>query len=309
MRSFRGAADRERPTLLATGSASLSLERREEARDRRGTSSSSPRPEEARSSFFSAEREPRIRTVVVGHKPEERRQILLHLCADPRVEVVAECGEAYEAVRTIDAQRPDLLLLEAEMPGLDGFGIVRALEQGPPPAVVFVAASDRHAIRAFEASAIDYLLKPVSPDRLRRAVERGQKALERVLRQATAVELVELLRQVRRYPEWLLVRAEGGSRFVSVKDIDWIESKRNDVLLHVGPSSYVHHDTTSGIERRLDPARFLRIHRSAIVNIDRIQEIQPQFEDDCAVVLKSGAKLTMGRSYRRRLKAFRRFIP
>ena len=247
-----------------------------------------------------------IRTIVVDDEPLAREWIREHLRADGEVELVAECEDGFKAVQAIDRLQPDLVLLDVQMPGLDGFEVLGMLENGPPPAVVFVTAFDQYALRAFEVHAIDYLLKPVSPERLHRALERSRERLEKSMTEDTAAELVGLLRDVRRYPDWFLVKSGGRSHFVRVKDIDWIESKRNDVLLHVGSATHLFHDTTSGIESRLDPARFLRIHRSTIVAIDRIKELHPWFNGDYEVVLKDGAKLARSASYKQKLKSFRR---
>jgi two-component system LytT family response regulator len=247
-----------------------------------------------------------VRTIVVDDEPLARDWIRQHLRGDDQIELVAECDDGFKAVQAIDKLRPDLLLLDVQMPGLDGFGVLRALEEGPPPAVVFITAFDRYALRAFEVHAIDYLLKPVSPERLQEAVARSKKRLATAINTDAATELLELLREVRRYPDWLLIKSEGRSHFVRVQDIDWIESKRNNVLLHVGAMSHLYHDTTSGIESKLDPTRFLRIHRSTIVNIERIKELHPWFNGDYAVTLKNGAKLTMSSSYKQKLKAFRK---
>jgi two-component system LytT family response regulator len=247
-----------------------------------------------------------IRTVVVDDEPLARDWIRQHLRADSEVELVAECEDGFQAVEAIDRLRPDLVLLDVQMPGLDGFGVLGMLENGPPPAVVFVTAFDSYALRAFEVHAIDYLLKPVSPERLQQAIGRSKQRLERAMTEDTARELLALLREVRRYPDWFLVKVSGRSHFVRVKDIDWIESRRNDVLFHVGAATHVYHDTTSGMEGRLDPTRFLRIHRSTIVAIDRIKELHPWFNGDYEVILRDGTKLTMSSGYKQRLRAFRR---
>ena len=249
-----------------------------------------------------------VRTIVVDDEPLAREWIREHQQADDEVELVAECEDGFKAVQMIDKLRPDLVLLDVQMPGLDGFGVLGMLEGGPPPAVVFITAFDRYALKAFDVHAIDYLLKPVAPERLHKALERTKERLAKKTTEETAGELLELLREVRRYPDWFLVKAEGRSHFVRVKDIDWIESKRNNVVLHVGTSGHVYHDTTSGIESKLDPTRYLRIHRSTIVNIDRIKELHPWFNGDYQVVLKDGTKLTMSSTYKQKLKPFRRGV-
>jgi two-component system, LytTR family, response regulator len=249
-----------------------------------------------------------IRTVIVDDEPLAREWIRQNLAAEEGFEIVAECEDGFKAVSVIAQTKPDLLILDIQMPGLDGFGVLRMLEGDPPPAVVFVTAFDRYAVSAFEVHAVDYLLKPVSPERLKEALERSKAALQKRSSEDTAAQLLALLKEVRRYPDWLLIKTDGRSHFVRVRDIDWIESKRNNVLLHVGSASYLYHDTTTGIEGKLDPSRFLRIHRSTIVNIERIKELHPWFNGDYSVTLKDGSKLTMSNSYKQKLKAFRRGV-
>jgi two-component system LytT family response regulator len=249
-----------------------------------------------------------IRTIIVDDELLAREWIRQQLSDDAEIELVGECRDGFGAVEAIERLRPDLVFLDVHMPGLDGFGVLKALEHGPPPALVFITAFDRYALRAFEVGAVDYLLKPVSPERLRDALARSKARLADAISQKTAAELLERLREARHYPDWLLLKTDGRGHFVRVTDIDWIESKRNDVMLHIGAASYLYHETTSGIEKKLDPARFLRIHRSTIVNIERIKELHPWFNRDYSVTLKNGVKLTMGDSYRQRLKAFRRGV-
>ena len=249
-----------------------------------------------------------IRTVIVDDEPLAREWIRQNLSAEEGFEIVAECEDGFKAVSVIAQTKPDLLILDIQMPGLDGFGVLRMLEGDPPPAVVFVTAFDRYAVSAFEVHAVDYLLKPVSPERLKEALERSKASLQKRSSEDTAAQLLALLKEVRRYPDWLLIKTDGRSHFVRVRDIDWIESKRNNVLLHVGSASYLYHDTTTGIEVKLDPSRFLRIHRSTIVNIERIKELHPWFNGDYSVTLKDGSKLTMSNSYKQKLKAFRRGV-
>jgi two-component system, LytTR family, response regulator len=249
-----------------------------------------------------------IRTVVVDDEPLAREWIRQHLSGEEDFEVVAECEDGFKAVSVIEQTKPDLLILDIQMPGLDGFGVLRMLEGSPPPAVIFVTAFDRYAVAAFEVHAVDYLLKPVSPERLKDALERSKVSLQKRGSEDTAAQLLAMLKEVRRYPDWLLIKTEGRSHFVRVRDIDWIESKRNNVLLHVATASYLYHDTTTGIENKLDPSRFLRIHRSTIVNIERIKELHPWFNGDYAVTLRDGTKLTMSNGYKQKLKAFRRGV-
>jgi two-component system LytT family response regulator len=222
---------------------------------------------------------------------------------------VAECGDGFEAVRAVTELKPDLMLLDVQMPGLDGFGVLASLDAQDLPAVIFVTAFDRYALKAFEAHAVDYLMKPFSSERLHDAVERARAQIDRSSERDLKAALHALLEDIQReraYPEWLLIKKEDRSVFLRVADIDWIESSRNNVRLHVGKEIYVFHETTTGIESKLDPKKFFRIHRSTIVNIEKIREMHPWFNGDYAVTLKDGTKLTLSSTYRERLKEFRR---
>ena len=248
----------------------------------------------------------RIRAIVVDDEPPARQWLGGLLREAEGVDVVQECGDGFEALEAIERLRPDLVLLDIEMPGLGGFELVEMLGPSPSTAVVFVTAFDQYAVRAFDVQAVDYLLKPVDPERLRVAMDRALSRVRSAPLPAAPEDLAPLSpASARRHPEWLLVKTDGRSRFLRIRDIDWIESQKNDVLLHVGPGSYLYHLSTSGIEARLDPSRFLRIHRSTIVNLERIRDLYPLFNGDYGVTLKDGTTLTMSSTYRRRLSAFR----
>lgn len=246
---------------------------------------------------------PRMRAIVVDDEPPARQWLGSLLRSDGDVEVVAECADGFQALEAIERMKPDLVLLDVEMPGLGGLDVVEMLGPAAPP-IVFVTAFDHYAVRAFDVDAVDYLLKPVDPERLKLAVRR---ALTSARRQTPAPEgaSVSVLPSGRRYPEWLLVKSDGRSRFIRIRDVDWIESQKNDVLLHAGSSEFLYHLSTSGIEAKLDPSRFLRIHRSTIVNVERIKDLYPLFNGDYGVTLKDGTNLTLSSTYRRRLSAFR----
>jgi len=251
----------------------------------------------------------KIRTLIVDDEPLAREWVRNGLQNEPELEVIGECGDGFDAVKMIAAERPDLVLLDVQMPGLDGFGVLASVDAENLPAVVFVTAFDRYALKAFEAHAVDYLMKPFSSERLHEAVERARAAIDRSSSKNLKAALHALLQDIQReraYPEWLLIKKEDRSVFLRVADIDWIESARNNVRLHVGKEIFVYHETTNGIEARLDPRNFFRIHRSTIVNIDRIREMHPWFNGDYAVTLKDGTRLTLSSTYRERLKDFRR---
>jgi two-component system LytT family response regulator len=251
-----------------------------------------------------------IRALIVDDEPLAREWVRSAVAEDPELEVLGECGDGFEAAEAIRRLKPDLVFLDVQMPGLDGFGVLEALSPEEIPAVVFVTAFDQYAVRAFEAQAVDYLMKPFSKERVEEAVRRVRELVKgRSLDdfRESISRLVERIRRDRSFPEWVLLKAEGKNVFVKVRDIDWIESSRNNVRIHVGPTIYLLHETTSAIASRLDPRKFLRIHRSSIVNIERIKELHPWFNGDYAVVLRDGTQLTLSSSYRDRLKEFRRF--
>jgi len=252
----------------------------------------------------------KIRTLIVDDEPLAREWVRNGLQDEADIEIIGECGDGFEAVKAISEWKPHLVLLDVQMPGLDGFGVLEALTPEEIPAVVFVTAFDQYAVRAFEAQAVDYLMKPFSKERVEEAVRRVRelvkgKSLEDF--RESISRIVEKIRRDRSFPEWVLLKSDGKNVFVKVKDIDWIESSRNNVRIHVGTTLYLLHETTSAIASRLDPKKFLRIHRSAIVNIERIKELHPWFNGDYAVILRDGTQLTLSSSYRDRLKEFRRF--
>ena len=251
----------------------------------------------------------KIRTLIVDDEPLAREWVRNGLQNEPELEVIGECGDGFDAVKMIASEKPDLVLLDVQMPGLDGFGVLASVDAENLPAVVFVTAFDRYALKAFEAHAVDYLMKPFSSERLHEAVERARAAIDRSSSKNLKAALNALLQDIQReraYPEWLLIKKDDRSVFLRVADIDWIESARNNVRLHVSKEIFVYHETTNGIEARLDPRSFFRIHRSTIVNIDRIREMHPWFNGDYAVTLKDGSRLTLSSTYRERLKDFRR---
>jgi len=251
----------------------------------------------------------KIRTLIVDDEPLAREWVRNGLQEEPDVEIIGECGDGFEAVQAITEKKPQLVLLDVQMPGLDGFGVLASLEGPDLPAVIFVTAFDRYALKAFEAHAVDYLMKPFSSERLHAAVERARAEVDRSSSRELKAALHALLEDIQReraFPEWLLIKREDRSVFLKVSDIDWIESSRNNVRLHVGKEVYLYHETTAGIESKLDPRKFFRIHRSTIVHIEKIKEMHPWFNGDYAVTLKDGTKLTLSSTYRERLKEFRR---
>ena len=249
----------------------------------------------------------KIRALIVDDEPLARQRIRTLLEADPDVEVVGECADGRSAVAAVREQAPDLLFLDVQMPLLDGFGVLAALGAGPLPVVIFVTAHDRYALRAFEVHALDYLLKPFDRERFRTALGRAKAQVRREPDGDVSRRLLALLRdvqQARKPLERLVVKSGGRVYFVRTEDIDWIEAAGNYVRLHVGKEAHLLRESMAGLEARLDAGRFLRIHRSTIVNIEHIRELQPAFHGDYAVILRDGTQLTLSRSYRATLPRF-----
>jgi two-component system LytT family response regulator len=249
----------------------------------------------------------KIRTLIVDDEPLARERLAKLLQAEPDIEIVAECADGNEALSVATAEKPDLIFLDVQMPELDGFGVVAGLEGEPMPAIIFVTAYDRFALRAFEVHALDYLLKPFDRERFQTALDRARKLLQQRQTGDLSLRLSSLLTDLKtekaepKYLDRLAVKTEGRVLFFKLDDIDWIEAADNYVSIHVGSDEHLHRETMGSLETKLPPARFLRISRSTIVNIERIKEMQPMFHGDYVVILKSGAKLSLSRNYRDKL--------
>lgn len=241
-----------------------------------------------------------IRVLLVDDEPLAREGLRLRLAGEPDVEIVGECGDGEEAVRALRELAPDLVFLDIQLPGLNGLEVLDRLA-GRPPVVVFVTAYDRYAIAAFERHALDYLLKPFDAPRLARTLARVRGELARRDRDAIGKEVLEALREFRREPRYLerlAVRTTGRHIFLRLDEVDWIEAAENYVRVHTAGRGHLVRETMSGMVGKLDPARFLRIHRSAIVNVDRIRAIEALDTGELAVVLEDGTRLPTSRSYR-----------
>jgi two-component system, LytTR family, response regulator len=235
-----------------------------------------------------------LRVLVVDDEPLAREGVRLVLARLPDVAVVGEAGDGREAVAAVRRLRPDLVLLDVQMPGADGFAVMEALVAEPLPLVIFVTAHDAHAVRAFDVHALDYVLKPIVPARLAEAVQRARAEIARGVADSPTVAPYATRFAVRDRDRFLLVRAA---------DLDWVESAANYVRLSARGREYLLRGTMSEMERRLDPAVFTRIHRSTIVNTSRIREIRPDPHGDFDVVLIDGRSLRMSRNYRHGLLA------
>jgi two-component system, LytTR family, response regulator len=289
-----------------------------------------------------------IRAMIVDDEPLARRRIRSLLDEAEDVEVLAECANGREAIRAIGESPPDLLFLDIQMPELDGFDVLQSIGVGRVPVVIFVTAYDQFALRAFEAHALDYLLKPFDDERFEAALQRARERIHQQQGGDLDRRLRALLERMRGEhqehgdrqhgdrqesgdrqerldrPEWgdrhdsgngpergdrpergylqrLVVPTGQRSVFVRTEEIDWIEAERNYIRLHVSGRSYLLRENLTRIESALDPTTFCRIHRSTIVNIDRIQAVESLFRGEYRVLLHDGTKLTSGRSYRGKL--------
>jgi two-component system LytT family response regulator len=245
-----------------------------------------------------------IRVVVIDDEPIAREGVRRHLVREPGVEIIAECGDGLTAVETIRELAPDLVFLDVQMPGMDGFEVTHAIGIDVMPAVVFVTAYDKYALRAFEVNAVDYLLKPFDSERFQKAFQRARVQIERRTTEAINEKLQALLESMRpqqRHLERLVVKSGGRIFFLPVAEIDWIESADNYVNLHCGRESHLIRETLSGLESKLNPEEFLRVRHSAIVNLKRIKELRPLFKGEYEIVLQNGVKLTSSRRYRNKI--------
>ena len=282
-----------------------------------------------------------IRVVIVDDEPLARDCMRLALRGVPGVTIVAECVDGASAVDVIRSHAPDVVLLDVQMPGLDGFAVLEQIEPDAMPVVVFVTAFDSHAIRAFEVHALDYVLKPFPDERLVAAVDRARAAIEerrhgelgrrlaefvqgwqagtlstaragKTPSMASAAESARSMERLDAPPEAesevteparpaasyigrFAIRSDGRVRFVAAGDVDWIEADGNYMVLHVGEAQHRLRASLAGLTEGLDPKQFVRIHRSVIVNVERIREVQPWFGGDYIAILRTGAKLRVSR--------------
>jgi two-component system LytT family response regulator len=247
-----------------------------------------------------------LRLVVADDEPLVRERIRMLLAQRDDVMLLAECADGGTALQRIQEDRPDVALLDVQMPVLDGFEVLEALPAEERPAIIFITAYDEYAVRAFEVNAVDYLVKPIEPHRFHAALERTGTRLAATTPRDAQPELTAVLREIRAlrgYGERLAVRDGARVTFVPVTDIDRIEAAGNYVRVHTGKVSHLMRDSMKDVEARLDPARFLRIHRSLIVNVDRIVHVEPHFHGEYVLSLRDGTRVTSSRSFSDRVRA------
>lgn len=246
----------------------------------------------------------KLRTLIVDDEAPARERLRRLLAGNELIELAGEAKDGVEAVQIIEQTAPDLVLLDIQMPALDGFGVIEALTE--PPAIIFVTAYDEYAIRAFEVNALDYLLKPFSQERLERAIQRAHEELTTGQEFADKIgPLLESLREEKRHVERIAVRKAERILVLHVREIDWIEAERGAVVVHVGEEAHPVNRTLAQLETRLDPTLFFRAHRSVIVNLNRVKEIIPWFAGSHKLRLTTGAKVDLSRS---RAKALREIL-
>ena len=249
-----------------------------------------------------------LSTLIVDDEPLAREGLRMLLAEDPDVSAIHEAKDGREAVAAIRGTRLDLVFLDVQMPEMDGFAVVQKVRADRMPAVVFVTAHDQYAIEAFEVNAIDYLLKPVTRERFAQALARAKARLLQPARDESRqilslLETIATLSIPRRQLKRLAVRTAGKTLFVDIDDVDWIEAAENYVRLHVGRASHLVHVAMNTLEKSLDPETFLRIHRSILVNVGRIKELEPSVHGEYVVTLENDVRLRSGRTYHEKLKA------
>ncbi|MEO6527049.1 MAG: LytTR family DNA-binding domain-containing protein [Gemmatimonadaceae bacterium] len=260
-----------------------------------------------------------LRVLLADDEAIARRRLVRFLRAEPDVHIVAECNGGVEALEALEAHAVDLAILDVQMPDLDGLQVVATRGADRMPTVIFVTAYDEFAVRAFEVHALDYLLKPVTAERLHSAFTRARHHIEQSMSSRRGDRLAALLAQVLalepslagmetippaapRHADRLTVKSDGRVTFIKTSEVDWVKADGNYVRVHAGSASHLIRETLGAVEAILDPDQFSRIHRSTIVNLDRIRELQPWFAGDYVVILKDGTQLKLSRTYREHLQ-------
>ena len=250
-----------------------------------------------------------IRTIVVDDEKLARDGISLLLSSDKQVKVIKKCGNGEEAVQSIINLKPDLIFLDVQMPLMNGFEVVRALPVDKLPVIIFVTAFDKHALEAFEVNAVDYLLKPFTDERFFKALERAKLQIGNLVAQKRNEGLAPLLSYLEskqltpKYLKSLMVKEGGKIIFLQTNEIIWIEAADYYVILHLNGMSHVIRETLTYLEENLDLELFSRVHRSSIVNIKYIKEIQPYGKEDFQILLLNGSKIKMGKSWLEKLES------
>jgi two-component system LytT family response regulator len=248
---------------------------------------------------------PEIHAVIADDEPLARDQLRLLLTEETGVEIVAECGDALQTIAAVKTHKPDLLLLDIEMQDTDGFQVLNSISRKDMPLVIFTSADDQHAIRAFEARALDYLLKPFDQRRLHTAIERTRAELVKTHDRHLTHRILDLLEEARTNSHTdrrLVIKTSGRVVFVDTDEIDWLEAAGNYVEVKTSSGCYLLREGIGSLSQRLDPGQFVRIHRSIVVNVRKIKELQPCNRGEYMVVLRDGKQLSCSRGYRTKLQ-------
>ena len=249
-------------------------------------------------------KEAKIKAVIADDELLARKFIRRILKQDPEIEIVGECSNGQEAVAMIRKQQPDVVFLDIQMPEMDGFKVLETLGLDHLPEIVFTTAYESYAIRAFELHAVDYLLKPFDQVRFKAAVKHVKERIHSQHVEDGRLQIGTLLESIKAQPAYLdrvVIKANGRISFLNTREIDWIEADDKYVHLHTREGSRMVRQTLSTMETQLDPKKFVRIHRSAIVNVEQIKELQPLFSGEHSVHLENGTKLTLSRNYKDKL--------
>jgi len=247
-----------------------------------------------------------VRALIVDDEPLARAHLRTLLRERGDVDVIGESGDGRSAIDQIRRLTPDMVLLDIQMPELDGLEVIREIGPTKMPAVVFVTAYDEHALAAFEVHAFDYILKPVSRQRFTQAIDRvvGLIRTDAAPTEQPLTALIEAMRNERTALDRIAVKSDGRVMFIRVGEIDWIEADDDLVRIHAGKVVHTHRSTLTHLEERLPASKFLRVHRSALVNVDRIREIQPWFQGDWVLLLHDGTRVHSGKSYRAKVREY-----
>ncbi len=241
-----------------------------------------------------------IRALIVDDEPIARKGIRRFLNAEHGVEIIGECSDGIEAVESIQALKPDLMLLDIQMPELDGFGVIEALQGKHVPVVIFITAFDEFALKAFSVHALDYLLKPLKQEQFHRAIERVRAILQFKQTEEFEKRLNTMLQYVssqRKYLERLIIKSQKNIIVVHVRDVDWFEAYGDYIRVHCGNKTHLIKNTMNEIEKSLDPEVFVRTHRSTILQMNRVKELRPLSNGDYVITLNDGTKLSLSRTY------------
>lgn len=254
--------------------------------------------------------------LIVDDEPTAREGIRMYLEGEKGLEIVGECSNGIEAVSVIREQSPDLVFLDIQMPGMDGFEVIKAIGVEKMPATIFVTAYDKYALRAFDVHALDYLLKPFDQSRLLKAVSRSKAMMRKEDKNESNLQLLALIKELRRepvnitqsriaernYQERIVIKQSGHIFFLNVDEIDWIEAAGNYIKLHAGRETHLIRDTIRGLESKLNPNKFLRVRRTVIINAGRIKELHPLFNGKYRIIFHSGTEATSSRRFREKIR-------